>query len=46
MYLRRDGPGDNEGARPRLDAARRQFETLGMTGWVRRTDELALSLAS
>ena len=23
-----------------LDAARRQFEALGMTGWIRRADEL------
>jgi class 3 adenylate cyclase len=40
MYLRRDGPADIDRARPLLVAARRQFEALGMTGWIRRADEL------
>ena len=34
MLLRRGGP-HAEGARPLLDAARRQFELLGMSGWAR-----------
>lgn len=36
--------GDAERARPLLDAARRQFETIGMTGWIRRADDLATRL--
>jgi len=40
MYLRRGQPGDLERARPLLDAARRQFEDMGMTGWIRRAEEL------
>jgi tetratricopeptide (TPR) repeat protein len=41
MYARRKEPGDIERARPLLDAARAQFETIGMTGWLRRAGELA-----
>ena len=41
MLARRGGPGDPEAARPLLTAARRQFESIGMTGWLRRADELA-----
>jgi class 3 adenylate cyclase/tetratricopeptide (TPR) repeat protein len=40
MYVRRGEPGDPDRARPLLEAARRQFEQIGMTGWIRRTDEL------
>jgi tetratricopeptide (TPR) repeat protein len=40
MYARRAGPGDAERAVPLLDAARAQFEAIGMTGWIRRADEL------
>jgi predicted ATPase/class 3 adenylate cyclase len=40
MYARRDGAGDPDRARPLLAAARRQFEEIGMTGWIRRADEL------
>jgi tetratricopeptide (TPR) repeat protein len=41
MLARRGGPGDREAAWPLLTAARRQFESIGMTGWLRRADELA-----
>jgi tetratricopeptide (TPR) repeat protein len=44
MYARRRGPGDAERARPLLDAARAQFETIGMTGWSRRAEDLAARL--
>jgi class 3 adenylate cyclase len=40
MYVRRAGPGDAERSRPLLDAALRQFESIGMTGWIRRAEEL------
>jgi hypothetical protein len=33
-------------ARPLLEAARGQFETIGMTGWIRRADALAARLDS
>jgi tetratricopeptide (TPR) repeat protein len=44
MYMRRDEPGDIELAGTLLDAARRQFEEIGMTGWIRRADELGRRL--
>ena len=44
MYARRAGPGDTERARPLLEAATAQFETLGMTGWLRSAAELSSSL--
>jgi tetratricopeptide (TPR) repeat protein len=44
VYARRAGPGDAERARPLLDAARRQFEAIGMTGWIRRAEELSKRL--
>jgi hypothetical protein len=44
MYIRGAGPGDAERAQPLLAAARRQFGELGMTGWIRRADELAARL--
>jgi tetratricopeptide (TPR) repeat protein len=40
MYLRQREPGDRERARPLLDAAHRQFADMGMTGWIRRAEEL------
>ncbi|HEX6380437.1 MAG TPA: hypothetical protein VF180_04250, partial [Acidimicrobiia bacterium] len=40
MLLRRGGPHDADRAVPLLDAARRQFEQLDMTGWILRADEL------
>ncbi|HEV8628016.1 MAG TPA: AAA family ATPase [Acidimicrobiia bacterium] len=45
MFVRRGGPRDEERAVPLLDAARRQFIELGMTGWQRRADELRARLA-
>jgi class 3 adenylate cyclase len=44
MYARREEPGDGDRAQPLVAAARRQFEELGMTGWIRRADELATRL--
>jgi class 3 adenylate cyclase len=44
MFVRRGGPGDLDRARPLLDAARCQFAAIGMTGWIRRADELASRL--
>jgi class 3 adenylate cyclase len=41
MYARRGQPGDANIARPLLDTAHRQFETIGMTGWIRRAEQLA-----
>jgi class 3 adenylate cyclase/tetratricopeptide (TPR) repeat protein len=41
MYVRRGEPGDSVRARPLLKAAHRQFETIGMTGWIRRAEQLA-----
>jgi class 3 adenylate cyclase/tetratricopeptide (TPR) repeat protein len=43
MYVRRGQPGDLHRARPLLDAARRQFEDIGMTGWLRRAEELTIT---
>jgi DNA-binding SARP family transcriptional activator len=36
--------GDAARARPLLEAAQRQFEAIGMTGWLRRADDLARDL--
>jgi len=44
MYARRGGSGDAGLARTLLDAARQQFEAIGMVGWLRRADELAVGL--
>jgi tetratricopeptide (TPR) repeat protein len=46
MYARRGGPGDPERARPLLDAALRQFRSLGMPGWIRRAEALLESCAA
>jgi predicted ATPase/class 3 adenylate cyclase len=40
MFLRRGEPDDGDRARPLLEAARRQFEEIGMTGWLARAEEL------
>ncbi|HZQ77762.1 MAG TPA: AAA family ATPase [Acidimicrobiia bacterium] len=40
MFARRAGVGDAGRARPLLAAARRQFDDIGMTGWLRRADEV------
>jgi DNA-binding CsgD family transcriptional regulator len=45
MHLRRLGPGDAEQAPPLLEGALRQFSSLGMTGWVRRAEDVAHSLS-
>lgn len=42
MHVRRGEPGDADAARPLLEAAGRQFEAIGMTGWLRRAHELEL----
>jgi class 3 adenylate cyclase/tetratricopeptide (TPR) repeat protein len=44
MLARRGEPGDAEAAQPLLESARRQFEAIGMTGWLRRADDLARRL--
>ncbi len=41
MYARRGAPGDRDRARPLLDSARSRFESLGMTGWLRRAEALS-----
>jgi len=41
VRARRRATGDRELARGRLEVAHRQFSRLGMTGWLRRADELA-----
>jgi len=40
MFIRRGRSGDVDRAHPLLQSARRQFEDLGMTGWLHRADEL------
>jgi len=40
MYARRGAAGDRERALPLLDAALVQFREIGMTGWIRRGEEL------
>jgi len=40
MYVRCAADGDRERALPLLDAALSQFREIGMTGWVRRGEEL------
>jgi class 3 adenylate cyclase len=46
MYQRRGAPGDRERALALLDPARRRFEELGMTGWLRRAGKVASALGS
>jgi len=41
MYLRRGGAGDHQRARPLLAAASDQFRAIGMTGWLRRVEQLS-----
>jgi hypothetical protein len=45
MYVRRGAPGDADRARPLLESARKQFEAIGMTGWIHRAEELGAQLA-
>jgi len=40
MFVRRAAEGDRERALPLLDAALAQFREIGMTGWLRRGEEL------
>jgi class 3 adenylate cyclase/tetratricopeptide (TPR) repeat protein len=44
MYARRADPGDADRARALLDAACAQYEAIGMTGRLRRADELRARL--
>src|SRR5262245_8867367 len=44
MYQRRAAPGDRERALELLDRARRRFEELGMTGWLRRAGKAATEI--
>lgn len=44
MHLRRGGPGDASAAGPLLKAAFRQFEAIGMSGWLRRAHDLEATL--
>jgi hypothetical protein len=44
MFARRAGVGDAGQASPLLAAARKQFEDIGMTGWLRRADDLEAQL--
>jgi len=44
MYTRRGAPGDRERAAPPLEAALAQFPDIGMTGWIRRAEELRSNL--
>lgn len=46
MYLRRGVEGDAERARPLLDAAMAQFKLIGMTGWLRRAENLVREQAA
>ena len=45
MYVRRGSPGDTDHARPLLEVAHKQFESIGMTGWIRRAQEVAGTLS-
>jgi tetratricopeptide (TPR) repeat protein len=45
MYARRAGDGDRERAIPLIDAALTQFQDIGMTGWVRRGEDLRKQLS-
>src|SRR5262249_15155708 len=44
MYQRRGAPGDRERALALVELARRQFEDVGMSGWLRRAAQLATTL--
>jgi len=44
MYARRAADDDRQRALPLLDAALAQFREIGMTGWVRRGEELRARL--
>ena len=40
MYVRRGASGDPQRAAPLLDLAEEQFRAIGMTGWIRRAEQL------
>jgi hypothetical protein len=44
MYARRAAVGDAARARPLLAAARKHFDEIGMTGWLRRAGDLESQL--
>ncbi|MGH8973218.1 MAG: hypothetical protein ACRD0C_08425, partial [Acidimicrobiia bacterium] len=44
MYARRREPGDVQQAAALLESAAKQFEVLGMTGWIRRAAQLEAEL--
>jgi DNA-binding SARP family transcriptional activator len=44
MYFRRTATGDLARARHLLNSARRQFEEVGMTGWIRKAQDLSKRL--
>jgi hypothetical protein len=44
MFARRNEPGDAATAQALLDRARAQFDAIGMSGWMRRADELGSHL--
>jgi class 3 adenylate cyclase len=44
MFIRRDAVGDVGRARPLLAAAGKQFEEIGMSGWLHRVDDLEAQL--
>jgi hypothetical protein len=44
MYALAGRPGERSQAGALLDSARRQFDALGMTGWLRRADEVGALL--
>jgi class 3 adenylate cyclase/tetratricopeptide (TPR) repeat protein len=43
MFMRRGDPKDAQEAGPLLHAARRQFEAIGMTGWIHRGEKLRIA---
>jgi len=43
MYVRRGAAGDGKRAAPLLDAALDQFRAIGMTGWIKRAEELRVA---
>ena len=45
MYVRRGRRGDRNRAAPLLEAALSQFRDIGMTGWIRRGEELQRQIA-
>jgi tetratricopeptide (TPR) repeat protein len=45
MYVRRNAPGDHARALHLLDAAMRQFNDIGMPGWIQRAEDLRSELS-